>query len=212
MMPAMSRVEQAFCRSGLWRSFAQHQILPWVLDGRALHGAVLEIGGGDGSMADAVLRAAPDVTLTMTDYDDRMLDAARRRLAPFDGRVSIEQADATRLRYGDSSFDAVLSFIMLHHVIDWERALREAVRVLRPGGVMVGFDLTDTLPTRLLHTLDRSRARPMVLTQLCEQTRQLPVEIELEKIWRGLVVRFALTKQQPRTRDERSDDARTTVA
>lgn len=211
-MPAMSRVEQAFCRSGLWRSFAQQRILPWVLDGRTLHGAVLEIGGGDGSMADALLRVAPDVTLTMTDYDDRMLDAAHRRLGPFDDRVTIEQADATDLRYADNSFDAVVSFIMLHHVIKWERALAEAVRVLRPGGVVLGYDLTDTPLTRLAHALDRSRARPMRPTDLFQQARQLPVEIEIGEIWRGLVVRFALTKQQASMRDETSDDTRTTVA
>jgi SAM-dependent methyltransferase len=196
----------------VWRSFAQRTVLPWVLDGRALRGTVLEIGGGDGSMASAVLHAVPDITLTMTDYDERMLAAARRRLAPFGERVTIEQADTTRLRYADNSFDAVLAFIMLHHVINWERALDEAVRVLRPGGVMVGYDLTNTALTRLSHTLDRSQARPMRPTELADHARGLPVEVDIEEIWRGLVVRFALTKQHTSTRNETSDDTRTTVA
>jgi ubiquinone/menaquinone biosynthesis C-methylase UbiE len=211
-MPSMSRIEQAFCRSGVWRSFAQRTALPWVLDGRALRGTVLEIGGGDGSMASAVLSAAPDVTLTMTDYDEQMLDAARRRLAPFGERVTIEQADATRLRYADNSFDAVVAFIMLHHVINWERALDEAVRVLRPGGVMVGYDLTNTALTRISHTLDRSQARPMRPSELAEHVHRLPVEVDIEEIWRGLVVRFALTKRHTSTRYETSDDTRTIVA
>src|SRR5437660_12362959 len=98
-MPAMSRIERAFCRSGPWRIFAQRTVLPWVLQGRELHGSVLEIGGGDGSMAQALMRVTPGVSVTVTDYDVRMVDAARRRLTPFADRVTIEQADATQLRF-----------------------------------------------------------------------------------------------------------------
>jgi ubiquinone/menaquinone biosynthesis C-methylase UbiE len=156
---------------------------------------VLEIGGGDGSMAEALLQRAPDVSLTVTDYDPRMLDAARRRLARFGARVRVEWADATRLRFANDSFDVVLSFIMLHHVVEWERAVAEAVRVLKSGGVLLGYDLTNTPLTRLSHTLDRSVARPLSLGELREQTRRLPVAADIEQIWRGLVVRLALTKR-----------------
>jgi 2-polyprenyl-3-methyl-5-hydroxy-6-metoxy-1,4-benzoquinol methylase len=208
----MSCIEQAFCRSRLWRSFEERTVLPWVLSGRTVHGTVLEIGGGDGSIASTVLRAAPDVTLTMTDYDERMLEAARRRLAPFEDRVTIEQADATDLRYADDSFDTVLTFIMLHHVIKWELALAEAVRVLRPGGVMFGYDLTNTPLTRVTHTLDRSQARPMRLSELSDHAQRLPVDVDIGEIWHGLVIRFALTKQSRATHDETNDETRTTVA
>ena len=201
-MPAMSRVEQAFCRSGPWRSFSQRTVLPWVLHGRDLHGSVLEIGGGDGGAAEVLLRAAPQVSLTLSDYDGRMLHAAQSRLAPFGDRVTIEHADATQLPFENDSFDAVLSFIMLHHVIDWEAAVGEAVRVARPHGVVVGYDLTDTPLTRLIHTLDRSVARPMRPEALRERVRQLPVDSEVVTAWHGLVVRFALTKRQTSTQQK----------
>ena len=35
----------------------------------------------------------------------------------------------------------VLSWVMLHHTVEWERALAEAIRVLRPSGQLVGYDL-----------------------------------------------------------------------
>ena len=193
-MPTMSRIERAFCRSAPWRRFAQRTVLPWALQGRDLHGSVLEIGGGDGSMAEAVLRHAPDIPLTVTDYDTHMVDAARRRLARFGGRVQVEQADATHLAYADSTFDAVLSFIMLHHVIDWEAAIGDAVRVARPGGIMLGYDLVDTPLARLSHRLDRSPARPMRTAELQTRVSALPVNAQVEGAFRGLAVHFALIK------------------
>lgn len=68
----------------------------------------------------------------------------------------MEQADVTALPFGDASFDAVTSFLMLHHVIAWREALGEAARVLRPGGAFLGYDLTNTRAARLIHRLDGS--------------------------------------------------------
>lgn len=198
-MPSMSRVEQAFCRSAPWRRFTQRAVLPWALQHRELRGSVLEIGGGNGAMAEAMLRYSPDVTLTTTDYDPSMVESARRRLAPFGNRVHVEQVDATRLPYDDNRFDAVVSFIMLHHVIDWEAAIGHAVRVVRPGGIVLGYDLLDSAVTRLSHWLDLSEARPMRTAQLATRVAALPVAANIREAGRGLVVRFALTKQETST-------------
>ena len=56
------------------------------------------------------------------------------------------------------SFDTVLSWIMLHHTVEWEKALAESVRVLRPGGHVVGYDLLSTAPIRLLHRHEGSHS------------------------------------------------------
>ena len=122
-MPEMSRFAQVMCRSAPWRLFAGRVVLPWALQGKELHGDVLEIGCGSGAMAAEILRRFPDVRLTATDYDQSMVDVAAERLAPFGPRAEVRQADATSLPFDDASFDAALSFIMLHHVVDWERRL-----------------------------------------------------------------------------------------
>lgn len=154
-MPVMSAIEGAFCRSAPWRAFARRIVLPWALGGEALAGDVLEIGGGSGAMADGITRLFPDVRLTVTDIDDDMVAAARGRLGQR-GRVTVRQADVTALPFDDASFDAVTSYLMLHHVIEWRAALEEAARVLRPGGVFVGYDLTNKTVARLTHHLDGS--------------------------------------------------------
>ena len=97
----------------------------------------------------------PDIHLTVTDLDDDMVASARHRLGQR-GNVTVKPADVTALPFGDASFDAVTSYLMLHHVIAWREALAEAARVLRPGGVLRGYDLTDTRAARLIHRLDGS--------------------------------------------------------
>ena len=157
-MPVMSSVERAFCRSHPWRYVAERHVLPWALDGDRLIGRVLEIGGGTGAMAQAMARRFPDATITVTDVDDVMVRAASRQLRPV-ANVSVERADVTRLPYESSTFDVVTSYLMLHHVVEWEDALAEVARVLRPGGVLIGYDLTDTKLARLVHQLDGSPHR-----------------------------------------------------
>lgn len=77
-MPIMSRAEQAFCRSAPWNLFARRAVVPWVLRGTTLTGDVLEIGGGSGAMAALVADRCPAARFTVTDLDERMVDAARK--------------------------------------------------------------------------------------------------------------------------------------
>lgn len=140
-MPAMSQVEALLCRSAPWRLFATRVVLPWAI-GRDPHaGDALEVGAGSGAMASALLDRYPALRLTATDFDPRMVLAAGRRLARYGDRASVAQADATALPFADDSFDLALSFLMLHHVGSWEQALRELVRVVRPGGRVLGCDM-----------------------------------------------------------------------
>ncbi len=65
--------------------------------------------------------------------------------------VEVAVGDATAMSYPDCSFDSVGSFTMLHHVPTTalqNQILAEALRVLRPGGVLVG---SDSLPSDGLH-------------------------------------------------------------
>ena len=157
-MPVMSAVEGMFCRSAPWRSFALRFVLPWALADQHLEGSVLEIGGGSGVMAAGLARTFSDVQLTVTDVDEQMAASARQRLGGFPN-VQVRTADVTALPFGDDAFDSVVSFLMLHHVIEWREALEEVTRVVRPGGTFVGYDLTDTATARLVHRLDGSPHR-----------------------------------------------------
>jgi ubiquinone/menaquinone biosynthesis C-methylase UbiE len=170
-------------------------VLPWALQGAALRGDVLEIGCGSGAMAAEILRRFPAVRLTATDYDESMVGVARERLAPFGDRAEARRADATDLPFADRSFDAVLSFIMLHHVINWEQALGELVRVLRPGGRLIGYDLLGDRGGRFMHGHE-SDTRRMRQGELRQALRDLPIEEPtVRPAFGGLVARFSLSRE-----------------
>ena len=94
---------------------------------------VLEIAAGTGIVTRAMLRAVPaSVEIIATDLNQAMLDFAAAQ--PGAARVTWRQADAQRLPFEDSSFDAVLCQFGAMFFPDRGVAYREACRVLRPGG------------------------------------------------------------------------------
>jgi ubiquinone/menaquinone biosynthesis C-methylase UbiE len=198
-MPTMSTFEQAFCRSGPWGAFARRVVLPWALQGLRPRGELLEIGAGSGAMAAELLAAYPDVRMTVTDYDEAMVAAAERLLAPAGERATLGRADATALPFVAGRFDAVLSVLMLHHVVVWEQALAEAVRVLRPGGLIVVADLLANAPLRLLHQAEGADFRLLTLRELRSALTLLPLdEVTVRPGVARFTIRFTARKQPSR--------------
>jgi ubiquinone/menaquinone biosynthesis C-methylase UbiE len=192
-MPAMTRVHAALCRSAPWRGITRRVVLPWALQGYTPTGHVLEIGAGSGAMAEQLLRSYPALVMTATDFDHEMVDVIATRLETFGDRVAVQPADATELPFADDSFDAALSWVMLHHTVEWEKALAEAVRVVRPGGHVVAYDLLSTPLLRALHRNDEDHLRLIGLRELRERVQALPVDdIAVTPSLGGFVARFAL--------------------
>jgi SAM-dependent methyltransferase len=96
---------------------------------------VLELGCGAGSVTEALLERGADVIAC--DLSEAALDSIRRDLGGRDG-LEILHADARELPFEDGSFDLVVfawnGLDWIHPEEDRERALREVVRVLVPGG------------------------------------------------------------------------------
>lgn len=99
---------------------------------------VLEFGPGFGATTRVLARRCDK--LSVLELED---DYCRRLRARLGDRVAVTQGDATRMPFEDQRFSAVVCFTMLHHIPSRElqdRALTEAARVLRPGGVFAGSD------------------------------------------------------------------------
>lgn len=99
----------------------------------------LEVGCGGGAVA-AFLAGARNMEGVATDLDPREARVALDRRPP-GARLHVAVMDAARLALAGGGFDLVVAQHMLHHVPDWQGAVREAARVLRPGGHLIWIDL-----------------------------------------------------------------------
>lgn len=95
--------------------------------------AVIEVGAGPGAGALALYRDMPaGARLMVTDISPNMVALARARLP---AEVEVQVANAESLPFDDGAFDRLLANLNLMLVLDPDRALAEARRVLRPGGL-----------------------------------------------------------------------------
>jgi ubiquinone/menaquinone biosynthesis C-methylase UbiE len=190
-MPLMSRTERAFCCGALWRTSST--TIARELRAQQLGRDVLEIGAGGGSVAQQLLSSNPEFVWTAIDIDPEMTRAAATRLQAF-RNASAQTGDATALPFCDDSFESVVSCLMLHHIIDWERAVAEVARVLRPGGTFVGYDLTRTPFATVLHRLDGSPYRLLVPEDFRAECARQGLTIDLQSALLGHVMRFVARK------------------
>ena len=102
----------------------------------------------------------PGGAITAVDSSDAMLAEARRRSEGSGLPVRFEQGDALRLEFADESFDGCRCDRTFMHLEDPRRALAEMVRVTRPGGRVVVYEVD--FETLVIDAPDRITARKVV--------------------------------------------------
>jgi ubiquinone/menaquinone biosynthesis C-methylase UbiE len=117
---------------------------------------VLDVGAGTGFLTEGFLAAGARVVAV--DPAEAMLLEQRRKFpeAVASRQLVLRRASAEALPLTDGSVDAVVANMVLHHVEEPPAALREIVRVLRPGGELVIADL-DAHDHELLRTEQHDR-------------------------------------------------------
>ena len=145
---------------------------------------VLDLAAGTATSSAALARTGADVVAC--DFSLGMLHAAK----PHEG-VALVAGDALRLPFADGAFDAVTISFGLRNTADLDLALRELLRVTRPGGRLVVCEFSH--PTwapfrtvyveylmRLLPNVARAvSSDPAAYVYLAESIRAWPAQAEL---------------------------------
>jgi ubiquinone/menaquinone biosynthesis C-methylase UbiE len=143
----MNENHAELCPSPEWAAVIQDEVLPSLTQHADLGEDMLEIGPGPGAATEWLRQKVKRLKAVEVDA------AAAGKLADrFAGsNVEVVVGSAAELSFPDESFDSVGCFTMLHHVPTLalqNKILAEALRVLRPGGVLI---CSDSLASNDLH-------------------------------------------------------------
>lgn len=99
--------------------------------------SLLDLGTGTGDLARDAQQQFPEANVIAADFTMEMMRVGQKT-----SPLNFSTADALKLPFHDSSFDAVVSGFLMRNVIDLQEALKEQYRVLKNGGRVVILDTT----------------------------------------------------------------------
>jgi ubiquinone/menaquinone biosynthesis C-methylase UbiE len=160
---------------------AEHWRQGLIRDGTELEPGtrLLEVGCGVGAVLAVLGQEFPGVRLTGVDIESRQLEFARGHLERSSVDATLVQADALALPFGDESFDHVWMMWFLEHVADPPAVLREARRVLVPGGAITAIEVDYSTAraepsTPAIEALFRAMVQGMAASGWSDAGTQLP--------------------------------------
>ncbi len=99
--------------------------------------SLLDLGTGTGDLAREALTQFPQAKVIAADFTLEMMRVGQKT-----SPLNFSTADALRLPFKDSTFDAVTSGFLMRNVIDLQKGIEEQFRVLKNGGRIVILDTT----------------------------------------------------------------------
>jgi ubiquinone/menaquinone biosynthesis C-methylase UbiE len=122
---------------------AEHWRHRLITDGTELSPGtrLLEVGCGAGAVLAVLGQEYPGIHLSGVDIEQKQLDFARGHLRRSGVDAELRRGDALALPFEDESFDHVWTMWLLEHIPDAPAALREARRVLVPGGRITAIEV-----------------------------------------------------------------------
>jgi ubiquinone/menaquinone biosynthesis C-methylase UbiE len=111
-------------------------------------GTIVDIGCGPGYLVVSIAKSIPGLKVIGVDISEEMTATAANNVSVLrlDEQVSFRLGDSQRLPFENGEVDFIVSSLSLHHWSEPEQALQEIIRVLRPGGQFLIFDLRRDAP------------------------------------------------------------------
>jgi ubiquinone/menaquinone biosynthesis C-methylase UbiE len=151
--------------------------------------SVLDVGCGTGALLDQLSGSYPRARLAGIDPSPDMLAIARHRLPT---GIELKQGWAESIPYPDGAVDVVVSCNVLHYIREPLVALRDMLRVVRPGGTLVITDWSDDYLAcricdwylRLSNAAHFRTYRAQQLTDLLHTAGAIAIQVDCYKITR----------------------------
>jgi len=135
----MTRFEKFFVnRAGRSHRVAEYAERMLRLAGFAPGQSYLDFGCGNGTAAIS-LASKLELKVTGIDVDPEQIEVAREKSGQTPN-LRFFAADGTQLPFGDNEFDFVGTHMVTHHIPDWQNALCQMLRVLKPNGCLIYKD------------------------------------------------------------------------
>jgi len=130
-----------------------HEVLAF-LDQISPEARILDIGGCWGWHWRKLGKVDRVSRVVLVDFVPENFVHARTILGPlFQKKIEAVGGDACQLPFSDATFDAVWTVQTFQHIRDFDRACREAWRVLKPGGKFINYSLHAPLLLRILYRI-----------------------------------------------------------
>lgn len=164
----------------------------------AASGRAIEIGAGTGLNVELYPEAVAE--LVLAEPDEHMLNKLRPKTATWGRAVDVVQAPADGLPFADDSFDTAVFTLVLCTVPDPRAALKEAARVLKPGGKLLFVEHVRSEDPGLARWQDRLEGPWRFLGDGCHCNRDTVANIEASPFEIEEVVKGELPKSPPLVR------------
>jgi SAM-dependent methyltransferase len=187
--PAMPRSQSLFAESDAYELFMgrwSRRLAPLFITFAAVgaRDSVLDAGSGTGALAFALADALPAVRVTGVDPSSDYVRYAQAR-SPGD-RVRFMVGDAQALEIPGATFDKTLALLVLNFIPDAAKALRELVRVTRPGGTVAAAVWDYGEGMQMLRVFwDEAVALDPAIAPRDERNMSLSRRGELAALWRS---------------------------
>ena len=141
---------EKFTRGGKAAARAYDELEASIVEFLNKNMKVLELAAGPGMLSGKLAKASK--SLEVTDFSEEMIEMGKRK--QLGENVTFAVADATALKYGDKTFDAVVISNALHIMPDPSKALKEIRRVLKEDGILIAPTFTrENMKSRLVEKL-----------------------------------------------------------
>jgi ubiquinone/menaquinone biosynthesis C-methylase UbiE len=118
------------------------------------NGIVVDVGGCWGWHWRCIENIRPDITVVIVDFIKENLRHALNLLGnQVNKNIFLVHGDATSLIFNDNTFDGYWSVQTLQLIPNFTKAIREAYRVLKPGGIFANYSLNIQPVIRMIYSL-----------------------------------------------------------